>query len=484
LKHLTDILNGVELAETIGSIQVEVFDIHFDSRMVKPGWLFVAVRGLNANGHDFIEQAIQNGATSIVCEQKPTNITQGVTLVRVNDSAKALGTIASNMYDNPSGKIKLVGITGTNGKTTIVTLLHQLFSKSGFKCGMISTVKNMVGQKETESVYTTPDPRTINCLLSDMVNQGCQYVFMEVSSHAIDQQRVSGLNFAGGVFTNLSHDHLDYHKSFDAYLKAKKTFFDNLPAESFAITNADDKNGRVMLQNTRATKKTYGLKTMADFKGKIIGNNLSGLQMMVDGRETWYMLVGEFNAYNILAAYSTALMLGLEKLETLTNLTSCQAAEGRFDLISVKSGATAIVDYAHTPDALENVLRTIGSISEGKGKVITVVGCGGNRDVAKRPTMAAIAAGLSNQLIITSDNPRFEDPDQIIGQMLAGLDPAAKKRTITIPNRKEAIKTACTLASKGDIILVAGKGHEKYQEIGGVKYPFDDKQVLNEFLNS
>jgi UDP-N-acetylmuramoyl-L-alanyl-D-glutamate--2,6-diaminopimelate ligase len=484
LKLLRDILYKVELLQTSGSTDIEVADFDFDSRKVGKNWLFVAIAGLNSNGHNFINQALERGATSVICEKMPEHIPSGITFVMVKCSQKALGLVASNFYDNPSEKIQLVGITGTNGKTTVVTMLHRLFTDAGYHCGLISTIKNLIANREIESKYTTPDPKSLNQLLSEMVLAGCQFAFMEVSSHAIDQQRIAGIRFAGAVFTNLTHDHLDYHKTFDAYLKAKKTFFDNLDSKAFAITNQDDKNGSVMVQNCKARKKTYSIRTIADFKGKIMENSFSGLQMIIDGKETWQRLTGEFNAYNIMAVYAVAIMLGMEKDEALLHLTSIGPTEGRFDYFEGNEGIKAIVDYAHTPDALENVLQTINKIRTRNENIITVVGCGGNRDVEKRPKMAAIAAKHSNQIIITSDNPRLEDPEKIIEEMLAGLDPVQKKKAITITKRLEAIKTACALAKSGDIILVAGKGHEKYQEINGVKYPFDDKQILIEHLKA
>lgn len=482
MKYLSEILYKAELLETRGIIQREVSAVTSDSRQVKPGAAFVAIRGLTTDGHNYIAVAIEKGAEAIVCEEMPENTPEGITFVRVKDSALALGVMASGFFGNPSKRLKLVGITGTNGKTTIATLLHDLFSRLGFSSGLISTVQNKVGQRIIPANYTTPDPVQLNYLLNQMAEEGCSHVFMEVSSHAMVQQRVAGVTFAGGVFTNLSHDHLDFHKTFANYLKAKKSFFDQLGPDAFAITNADDRNGMVMLQNSKAQKKTYSLKTLADFKGKLLENTFDGLQLMIDGKEVWYKLVGEFNAYNLLAVYATAIMLGCEPDETLTTLSICIPAEGRFDYFAGKEGVKGIVDYAHTPDALENVLETIGKIRTGSEKVITVIGCGGNRDQAKRPEMAAIAARLSDRVILTSDNPRFEEPEKIIEQMQAGLDHTGSRKTLAVVNRREAIKAACALATPGDIVLVAGKGHEKYQEINGVKYPFDDKEILIEFL--
>ncbi len=480
--NLRDILYKAELLETHGVLDREVLAVEFDSRKVKPGTLFVAIKGLTTDGHLFIEKAVQSGAVAIVCQEIPEKISKEATIIRVKDSAHALGVVAANIFGNPSEKIRLIGVTGTNGKTTVVTLLHDLFTRLGYACGMISTVRNLVGQKEIPATYTTPDPVQLNDLLRQMVEAGCEFAFMEVSSHAVAQQRIAGLHFAGGIFTNLTHDHLDFHKTFSEYLKAKKTFFDQLDAQAFAITNTDDKNGWVMLQNTRAIKKTYSLRAMADFKGKVLENGFAGLQLLIEGREVWCKLVGEFNAYNLLAVYSAARMLGLEPEEVLTPLSSCRPAEGRFDFFPGRENRIGIIDYAHTPDALENVLSTIASLRTGSEKLITVVGCGGNRDAAKRPAMAAIAARLSNKVILTSDNPRFEEPEKIIEDMKTGLDPMSKRHTVTVINRRDAINAACAMANPGDIVLVAGKGHEKYQEIKGVKHPFDDKEILMEYL--
>ncbi len=479
---LRDILYKVELLQTSGNTDRGISNFDSDSRKVAKNGLFVAVKGLNSDGHDFINQAIANGAKSVVCEKLPGQLSKGVTYAMVRCSKKALGIIASNFFGNPSEKIQVVGVTGTNGKTTVASMLHKLFTEAGYQCGLISTIKNLIGNRQIESKFTTPDPKALNGLLAEMVENGCKYVFMEVSSHAVDQQRIAGVRFVGGIFTNLTHDHLDYHITFEAYLKAKKAFFDNLDSKAFAIINIDDKNGSVMVQNCKATVKTYSLKTFADFKGKIIENSFAGLQMLIDGKETWQRLTGEFNAYNIMAAYAAAAMLGLPGEMALLHLTAIGPAEGRFEVLKGKGNKMGIVDYAHTPDAIENVLETINKIRSGNEQIITVVGCGGNRDADKRPKMAAIAAKLSNKVIITSDNPRFEDPDQIIQEMVAGLDPLQKRKTIAITNRLEAIKTACAISNNGDIILVAGKGHEKYQEIRGVKHPFDDKMVLGEFL--
>ncbi len=482
VKNLRDILYKAGLVEITGSTDIPVSAVEFDSRKVTKGALFVAVRGLTTDGHLYIDQAIKAGAKAVVCGEMPGQTKENITYIKVNDPARALGVISANFFDNPSRKLKLVGITGTNGKTTVATLLHELFQKLGHPTGLISTVKNLIAEKEVKAVYTTPDPVQINRLLNDMVDAGCAFAFMEVSSHAIAQRRIDGLEFKGGVFTNLSHDHLDYHKTFKEYLNIKKRFFDNLDANAFSLTNLDDKNGWVMLQNTKAAKKTYSLNTMADYKGKVIENSFAGLHMQIDGKEVWCKLVGAFNAYNLLAVYATARLLGAEKLELLTALSSALPAEGRFDYFKGRENITGIIDYAHTPDAVENVLKTIQEIRSGKEKVITVLGCGGNRDTSKRPVMASIGTEYSDKLILTSDNPRFEDPEKIIDDMKTGLDPVSIRKTITVINRKEAINTACALANEGDIILVAGKGHEKYQEVNGVKHPFDDKEILKSFL--
>ncbi len=481
-KNLRDILYKAGLVEVTGSTDIPIGFVEFDSRKVSKGALFVAVKGLTTDGHLYIDQAIDSGASAVVCGEMPRQTRKNITYIKVKDPASALGVITANFFDNPSRKLKLVGITGTNGKTTIATLLHSLFQEMGHPTGLISTVKNLIAEKEVKADYTTPDPVRLNSLLNDMVNAGCEFAFMEVSSHAIAQKRIDGLEFTGGVFTNLSHDHLDYHKNFKEYLTIKKRFFDNLGVHAFSLTNLDDKNGWVMLQNTKATKKTYSLNTMADYKGKVVENSFAGLHMQVDGKEVWCKLVGAFNAYNLLAVYATASLLGAEKLELLTALSSALPAEGRFDYFKGRDNITGIVDYAHTPDAIENVLKTIQEIRSGKERVITVIGCGGNRDASKRPVMASIATEYSDKLILTSDNPRFEEPEKIIEDMKAGLDPVSIRKTITVTNRKEAINTACTMANEGDIILVAGKGHEKYQEIKGVKHPFDDKKILKTFL--
>lgn len=483
MKILKDILYGVPLSKVIGSTSQQVEHICFDSRKVVPGALFVAIRGTESDGHAFIDKAIDLGATSIICEEYPSTIRQEINYFLVENSAQALGIIAANFYDNPSSKLKLVGVTGTNGKTTIATLLFQLFRDLGFKVGLLSTVQNQINDLVIPSTHTTPNPLAINALLNDMLISGCDYCFMEVSSHAVAQARIEGLDFAGGIFTNLTHDHLDFHKTFDSYLKAKKGFFDGLSNKAFALTNVDDKNGMVMLQNTKAHKKTYGLKNIADFKAKIIENHFSGLLLDIDQDEVWFKMVGSFNAYNLLAVYAAALLLEQDKLRVLTSLSRLTGAEGRFDYMISPAGIIGIVDYAHTPDAVQNVLSTIQDIRKGTEQLITVIGCGGDRDKTKRPLMAQVACDWSDKVILTSDNPRSEAPEQIIREMEVGVMPHNKKKVLSITDRKEAIRTACHLAKPGDIIVVAGKGHEKYQEIAGVKLPFDDKEILTEFLN-
>ncbi len=475
---LKQLLKNVQVQDIQGDTAVEVGQIRFDSRAVQPGDVFVAVKGVAADGHQFIDKAIENGAAAIVCE-KPTANSQRPTAL-VADSAEALGQMASNYYGNPSAAIKLIGITGTNGKTTTATLLWQLFTSLGYKCGLIGTVENRVGDVIVPSTHTTPDAIRVHGLFREMADAACSHVFMEVSSHAVHQRRIAGATFTGGVFTNLTHDHLDYHKTFAAYRDAKKKFFDDLPNTAFALTNIDDRNGAVMLQNTKATKSNYGLKKAADFKAKIIENSLNGLHLELDGAEIHARMIGEFNAYNLSAAYAVAALLGEEKTATLTALSDLQGAEGRFEYINhpTKPGCIGIVDYAHTPDALEKVLKTIAKLKKKSSRIITVTGAGGDRDKTKRPIMAQVCARLSDQLILTSDNPRTEDPAAILQDMEAGLDKEALKKTLTIQDRKQAIKTAERLANANDVILVAGKGHEKYQDIQGVKHPFDDKKEL------
>lgn len=482
MKLLKDILYKAGLLEVIGSTNLAITSVCFDSRKVEKDSLYVAVKGTQNDGHEFIERAIAAGAIGIVCEDLPVNIDEKITYARVNNSGYALGVIASNFYDNPSSRIKLVGVTGTNGKTTTVTLLFNLFKTLGYKAGLISTVKNQINLEVIPATHTTPDAVSLNELLKQMVERGCQYCFMEVSSHAVVQHRIAGLNFAGGVFTNITHDHLDYHKTFDEYIKAKKGFFDQLGEDAFALVNKDDANGMIMLQNTRAKKKTYALKSNADFKCKIMENQFSGLLLNVDGSEVWTKLIGTFNAYNILAVYATATLLKENKVNILTTLSNLNSVEGRFEYVHTGNGIVGIVDYAHTPDALLNVLKTVNDIRTGNEQVISIVGCGGDRDAQKRPLMAQIACELSTKVILTSDNPRSEDPNEIIRQMQKGVEPQHYKKALTIPDRKEAIKMACSIASPGDIILLAGKGHETYQEIKGVKHPFDDMEILKENL--
>ncbi|WP_276359704.1 UDP-N-acetylmuramoyl-L-alanyl-D-glutamate--2,6-diaminopimelate ligase [Daejeonella sp. H1SJ63] len=483
MKILKDILYGVSLRKVVGTTDAEISALCFDSRKAVPGVLFFAIRGTESDGHAFIGKAIELGASAIICEEFPADLHDGISYFMVENAAKALGIAAANFYDRPSEKLKLVGVTGTNGKTTIATLLFQLFRDLGYKTGLLSTVQNQINEVIIPSTHTTPDPVALNSLLAEMADSGCDYCFMEVSSHAVAQARIEGLDFAGGIFTNLTHDHLDFHKTFDSYLKAKKSFFDGLGNKAFALTNMDDKNGMVMLQNTRAHKKSYGLKNIADFKAKIIENHFSGLLLNVEGEEVWFKMVGSFNAYNLLAVYATAMLLDQDRTKVLTSLSRLSGAEGRFDYIISPSGIIGIVDYAHTPDAVQNVLSTIQDIRKGTEQVITVLGCGGDRDKAKRPVMAQVACDWSSKVILTSDNPRTEVPEQIIRDMEAGVMPQNKKKTLSITDRKEAIRTACHLAKPGDIVLVAGKGHEKYQDIGGIKLPFDDKEILTEFLN-
>jgi UDP-N-acetylmuramoyl-L-alanyl-D-glutamate--2,6-diaminopimelate ligase len=481
--QLQDLLYGVAIKSLVGKPNVEVAALAFDSRAVKSNSLFFAISGSVVDGHNYIEQTIKSGANVIICEHLPADLSADVTYVVVESSSLALGVVASNFYGNPSAKLKLVGITGTNGKTTIATLLFQLFRSLGFNVGLISTVQNHINDNIIPATHTTPNPIALNALLQDMVNANCQYCFMEVSSHAVAQNRIAGLTFTGGVFSNITHDHLDFHKTFDSYLKAKKEFFDQLPKSAFALTNADDKNGMVMLQNTKANKKSYALKQMADFKARIIENKFSGLNLDIDQTDVFFKMVGSFNAYNLLATYGTAILLEQDKLEVLTILSTLAGAEGRFDYTVSKEGVIAIVDYAHTPDAVQNVLSTIANIRKGTEQVITVIGCGGDRDKTKRPIMAQVACDWSDKVILTSDNPRTENPQTIISEMEKGVSPTNQRKVLSITDRKEAIKTACHIAKPGDIILVAGKGHEKYQEINGVRNHFDDKEVLNEQLN-
>ena len=482
MKILKDILYKVSITSTYGNMEGEVKGVAFDSRKVETGYLFVAVVGTLTDGHTFISKAIEKGATTIVCEKLPENIEASITYIEVKGSANALGVIASNYYDNPSSKISIVGVTGTNGKTTVATLLYSLYNALGYPAGLISTVENKIIDKVVVASHTTPDPLQLNALLSEMLAAGCQYVFMEVSSHAIDQERIAGLHFIGGIFTNITHDHLDYHKTFENYILAKKKFFDGLNSDAFALVNADDKRGMVMLQNTKAKKKSYGLRKMVDFKGKIITNSIDGLELEIGGKDVWFQLIGDFNAYNLLAVYGAAMLLGEDSDEVLTKVSALKAAVGRFELVQPGSRFTAIVDYAHTPDALKNVLETIAQFRSGNEHVITVVGCGGNRDKTKRPLMASIACRFSDKVVLTSDNPRDEDPMDIIREMQTGIGPSHARKTLVMADREEAIKTACMMAKENDIVLVAGKGHETYQEIKGVKHPFDDREVVSRMI--
>jgi UDP-N-acetylmuramoyl-L-alanyl-D-glutamate--2,6-diaminopimelate ligase len=480
---LQDILYKVKILSIAGMPVSEISDLQTDSRKVKPGSCFIAVKGTIADGHSFIDKAINNGASAVICEVLPQRLVSGIQFIVVENSAIAAGVMAHNFYGQLSEKIRLVGVTGTNGKTTIATLLFKLFSQLGYTCGLLSTVQNQVGDLILPATHTTPDANTLNKLIAEMYATGCTHIFMEVSSHAIDQHRIAGLVFTGGLFSNITHDHLDYHKTFDEYIRVKKQFFDSLPSSAFAISNADDKRGTVMLQNTKAKKYLYSLKTMADFKGKIVENSLNGLVLIINDTEVHCRLIGAFNGYNLLAVYGAAVCLGEDKQIILQVLSSLTGAEGRFDyMISANEKVIGIVDYAHTPDALLNVLATIKNLKQGEEKIITVVGCGGNRDKTKRPVMAEVASEYSDRIIFTSDNPRNEDPAQIIKDMEEGVPVTARKKYISIVDRKEAIKTAVNLAQQQDIVLIAGKGHEKYQEINGVKYDFDDKKVLSEMF--
>ena len=483
MKALKDILYKVALQSVSGDTGVEVNALAFDSRKVAANTAFIATRGTQADGHDFIDQAIEKGAVAIICEVLPEDISKSVTYVQVKDSSEALGIMASNFFGNPSAELKLVGVTGTNGKTTCVSLLFQLFKHLGYNVGLLSTVVNKINDEIIVATHTTPDAIQMNELMAKMVAKGCTHCFMEVSSHALVQHRVSGLTFQGAVFTNLSHDHLDYHKTFDEYIKAKKMLFDMLPSGAFALTNVDDKRGAVMLQNTKATKYRYALKSIADYKARILSNTLQGLELDIEGHNVWFKLIGDFNAYNLMAVYGAAVLLEEDPAEVLQALSSLNPAPGRFEQVLTDTGITAIVDYAHTPDALENVLSTIKVFRSGNEKVITVVGCGGNRDTSKRPEMAKIACELSDKVVLTSDNPRFEEPMAIIEDMQKGVSPSNYKKTLVMADRREAIKTACALAEPKDIILVAGKGHETYQDVKGVKSDFDDRKVLKEMLN-
>ena len=482
MAKLQDILYNVRLQSVHGTTNLEVKDVQIDSRKVTSGSLFVAIKGALSDGHAFITAAIEKGARAIVCEEVPMLLNNGVTFLQANNTNEAVAYIAHHFYSEPSTRLKLIGVTGTNGKTTVATLLYKLFTHLGYKCGLISTVENYIGKTVSPSTHTTPDAVNLNNLLQQMVKAECTHVFMEVSSHAIHQHRTTGLSFVGGIFTNITHDHLDYHKTFDEYIKVKKQFFDGLPAAAFAISNVDDKRGTVMLQNSHARKYYYSLKTLAEFKGKILENVLTGLVMTINEKEVHFRMIGEFNAYNLLAVYGAATCLGENGEDVLTALSIMTGAEGRFDYIVSKGNVIGIVDYAHTPDALENVLSTIKKLRKGTEQVITVVGCGGDRDTTKRPVMGEVACELSDRVIFTSDNPRGEDPLEILKEMEANLNSAARRKFISIADRKEAIRTAVSFAKPDDIILIAGKGHEKYQEIKGKKYPFDDKAILHEMF--
>jgi len=478
---LNDILNQVEVLDRRGLENPGIRSICFDSRQVRKGAVFYAIPGTRTDGHDYMDQAIKSGAVAVICEKIPS-LPADITYIRVRDAACALGWGAAAFYGNPSEKLMVIGITGTNGKTTVATLLYQLFMAAGQAAGLVSTVRNMVGKKSLPATHTTPDALQINQMLSSMVLAGCHYCFMEVSSHAISQKRTAGIRFGGGVFTNITHEHLDYHKTFKEYIQVKKAFFDHLPATTFALVNRDDKNAKIMVQNCPATIKTYGLQGIADIKGKILESHLDGMHLILDGFDFWGRLVGKFNAYNLLAVYGCALMCGMEKEHVLTLLSEQKPVEGRFETLRSAGGVTAIVDYAHTPDALKNVLTTIENLCHGNNCIITVVGAGGNRDAGKRPVMAQVAADFSRQVILTSDNPRYEKPEEIIEEMIAGVPEAKRNDVLSIPDRREAIKTAVVLAREGDIVLVAGKGHETYQEIEGRKYPFDDREILQGLL--
>ena len=482
--ELTTLIKNIEPVAIVGDNTVEITGVNIDSRRIQPGHLFVAIKGTQVDGHSFIQKAIDLGAAAILCEDMPEARAEGVTYVQVASTEDAVGPVATLFYGDPTSRLKLVGVTGTNGKTTIATLLYNMFRKMGHKCGLLSTVCNYIEDEAIPTSHTTPDPIELNALLKRMVDAGCEYAFMECSSHAIAQKRIGGLKFTGGLFTNLTRDHLDYHKTFENYRDAKKAFFDSLPKSAFAITNADDKNGMFMVQNTKATVKTYSTRSMADFKARILECHFEGMYLEVDGHEVGVQFIGKFNVSNLLAVYGAAVMLGKHPEDILLVMSTLKSVSGRLEPIHSPEGYTAIVDYAHTPDALENVLKAIHEVLDGKGKVITVCGAGGNRDKGKRPLMAQEAVKQSDRVIITSDNPRFEEPQDIINDMLAGLDKQQMKKVVSIVDRKEAIRTACMLAQKSDVILIAGKGHEDYQEIKGVKHHFDDKEVVKEIFQS
>ena len=481
---LNELLKAIQPTQVIGNQEVEIKEVNIDSRQVREGDLFMAMRGTQTDGHAYIASAIEKGAVAVLCEDLPEQLNDGVTYIQVKESEDAVGKLATTFYGDPTSKLKLVGVTGTNGKTTIATLLYNTFRYYGYNVGLVSTVCNYIDDEAVPTEHTTPDPITLNRLLGKMADCGCEYAFMEVSSHSIDQKRISGLKFAGGIFTNLTRDHLDYHKSVDNYLRAKKKFFDDMPKDAFCLTNLDDKNGMVMTQNTRAKVYTYSLRSLSDFKGKLLESHFEGMILDFNNRELSVQFIGKFNASNLLAVFGAAALLGKEEEEILVALSTLKPVSGRFETVRSPEGYTAIVDYAHTPDALVNVLNAIHGVVEGKGQIITVCGAGGNRDKGKRPLMAKEAAKLSDRVIITSDNPRFEEPQDIINDMLAGLDKDDMRKTISIVDRREAIKTACMLAQPGDVILVAGKGHENYQDVKGVKHHFDDKEILSEIMKS
>lgn len=478
MRKLNEIFTGTAFVEILGDPGVEITSMEIDSRKVLPGGLFFALRGTLTDGHEYIDKAVASGAAAVVCESLPRRRADGVTWIRVSDSARTLGNVASAFYGHPSSKLKLVGVTGTNGKTTTATLLYRLFRGLGQEAGLISTVNYYVGDRKFPATHTTPDPVRLNMFLSEMVNEGCRYCFIEVSSHSIVQQRIGGLHFCGGIFTNISHDHLDYHKSFSEYLKAKKHFFDTLGGDSFALVNRDDRNSGFMVQNTKAMVKSYALKTMADFRASVLESHFGGMLLDMNGKELWTSLAGEFNAYNVLAVYAAGVILGAHEDEALRIISSLKPVEGRFETIRSSGNVTAIVDYAHTPDALENVIDAINKVLGGKGELITVAGAGGDRDRSKRPVMARIGAEKSSKLILTSDNPRSEDPESIIMDMMKGVENNLRNKVPCITSREEAIRTACMMAGSGDIVLVAGKGHETYQEIKGVRHHFDDREVV------
>ncbi|MBP3755878.1 MAG: UDP-N-acetylmuramoyl-L-alanyl-D-glutamate--2,6-diaminopimelate ligase [Prevotella sp.] len=480
--ELKELLKNIEAKNIVGDVKADITGVNIDSRRIQPGHLFVAIKGTQVDGHSFIKKAEELGAAAVLCEEMPAELKEGVTYVQVDSTEDAVGHVATLFYGDPTSKLKLVGVTGTNGKTTIATLLYNMFRKMGHRCGLLSTVCNYIEDEAIPTSHTTPDPIELNALLRRMVDAGCEYAFMECSSHAIAQKRIGGLKFAGGLFTNLTRDHLDYHKTFENYRDAKKAFFDSLPKTAFAITNADDKNGMFMVQNTKAAVKTYSTRTMADFKARILECHFEGMYLEVDGREVGVQFIGKFNVSNLLAVYGAAVMLGKQPEDILLVMSTLKSVSGRLEPIRSPEGFTAIVDYAHTPDALENVLNAIHEVLNGKGKVITVCGAGGNRDKGKRPIMAQEAVKQSDKVIITSDNPRFEEPQDIINDMLAGLNAQQMKKVVSIVDRKEAIRTACMMAQKGDVILIAGKGHEDYQEIKGVKHHFDDREVVREIF--